>query len=50
VASGGAQAGMLGTIIRSDGSEQVTYAGHPLYYYAKDGGGGDLKGQGSNIR
>ncbi|MFF4256743.1 hypothetical protein ACFY1L_36705 [Streptomyces sp. NPDC001663] len=25
---------------------QVTYAGHPLYYYAKDRAAGDLKGQG----
>jgi len=33
----GAIAADLGTIKRSDGKMQVTYSGHPLYYYAKDG-------------
>jgi predicted lipoprotein with Yx(FWY)xxD motif len=32
----GVQGGALGTIKRPDGDLQVTYHGHPLYYYAAD--------------
>jgi predicted lipoprotein with Yx(FWY)xxD motif len=35
-AGSGIQDGALGTIKRSDGDMQVTYHGHPLYYYAAD--------------
>jgi predicted lipoprotein with Yx(FWY)xxD motif len=46
-ASGGAVAAYLGTTMRSDGGEQVTYKGHPLYFYADDKDSGDSYGQGS---
>jgi predicted lipoprotein with Yx(FWY)xxD motif len=47
-ASGGAQASDIGTITRSDGTKQVTYDGHPLYYFSGDSGPGAATGQGSD--
>jgi predicted lipoprotein with Yx(FWY)xxD motif len=45
-ASGSAMTADLGTIIRPDGTKQVTYKGHPLYYFSKDKDDGDSYGEG----
>ena len=37
VAATNVLADQLGTTQRTDGATQVTYAGHPLYYYAHEG-------------
>ena len=43
-AMSGAEASKLGTTKRSDGTVQVTYAGHPLYTYVADTKPGEAKG------
>ncbi len=39
------QPGRIGTVRRPDGATQVTYGGHPLYYYVADRGPGETLGQ-----
>jgi predicted lipoprotein with Yx(FWY)xxD motif len=46
LAADGVSAGKLGTTQRTDGKTEVTYNGHPLYYYAGDTKPGDTTGQG----
>jgi predicted lipoprotein with Yx(FWY)xxD motif len=45
-AGSGVKASLLGTIKRDDGSTQVTYNKHPLYYYSGDSQTGQHNGQG----
>lgn len=40
--------GEVGTITGTDGAQQVTLNGWPLYYFAKDAKAGDTLGQGVN--
>jgi predicted lipoprotein with Yx(FWY)xxD motif len=47
-ASGGASQALLGTTTRADGATQVTYHGHPLYYFIADTGPGMANGEGLN--
>jgi predicted lipoprotein with Yx(FWY)xxD motif len=45
-AQSGISAAKLGTTKRNDGKVEVTYAGHPLYYYVSDTKPGQLSGEG----
>lgn len=45
-AATGIDKSLLGEVTRSDGTKQLTIAGWPQYYYAKDTEAGDVKGQG----
>ena len=47
-AGDGVDAALMGSVVRTDGSEQVTYNGWPLYYFANDAAPGDTNGQGVN--
>jgi predicted lipoprotein with Yx(FWY)xxD motif len=47
-ALGGAIAGRIGTIAHPGGAAQITYNGHPLYYYVADHSPGQTRGQGLN--
>ena len=44
----GANASLVATIGRTDGKQQVTYNGHPLYLFSADQKAGDTNGQGVN--
>ena len=41
--------GRIGTIKRTDGSEQLTYNGHPLYTYIADTAPGQARGNNINL-
>ena len=48
VAGPGVRASLLGTTKRKDGKLEVTYNGHPLYYWVGDHKPGQTTGQGLN--
>ena len=46
LAKTGLKASLLGTTRRADGTKQVTFAGHPLYFFSGDSKRGDTTGEG----
>jgi predicted lipoprotein with Yx(FWY)xxD motif len=46
----GARSALLGTSLRRDGRRQVTYHGHPLYYFVKDRKAGQTAGRTDGLR
>jgi predicted lipoprotein with Yx(FWY)xxD motif len=48
IAGPGVRASLLGTTKRKDGKLEVTYSGHPLYYWVGDHKPGQTTGQGLN--
>ena len=48
ISGAGVKASLLGTTRRSDGRLEVTYGGHPLYYFVSDRHPGQTTGQGVN--
>lgn len=47
-AGDGVDAALIGSTIRADGTEQITYNDWPLYYFTGDAAPGDANGQGLN--
>lgn len=47
-AGDGVEAALIGSTIRADGTEQITYNDWPLYYFTGDAAPGDANGQGLN--
>jgi predicted lipoprotein with Yx(FWY)xxD motif len=45
----GVKAALLGTTTRKDGKKQVTYAGHPLYFFKLDKTAGQTAGEGQDF-
>lgn len=44
--SGGVNTAKVGAVTRGKNAKQVTYGGHPLFYYARDGGAKAISGNG----